>query len=133
MPRRARSNCWRCNWIAWRGVSLTAGERIRLGQARDALLADLREPPSLTALAGVARMSERRLNFGFRTLFGSTAFELLRDARLDLARTLLAEVPDVPLKQVAFRIGYADASNFVKAYRRRFGVTPGLDRRLRSD
>lgn len=114
-------------------VSLTAGERIRLGQARDALLADLREPPSLTALAGVARMSERRLNFGFRLLFGSTAFELLRDARLDLARTLLAEVPDVPLKQVAFRIGYADASNFVKAYRRRFGVTPGLDRRLRAD
>lgn len=114
-------------------ASLTAGERARLRQAREALLADLRDPPGLRGLAALARMSERRLNFGFRTLFGATAFELLRDARLDVARTLLAEAPDLPLKQVAFQVGYADASNFVKAYRRRFGVTPGLYRRLRGD
>jgi AraC-like DNA-binding protein len=37
----------------------------------------------------------------------------------------------LPLKQLAWELGYNQASNFVTAFRRRFGVPPGYYRRVR--
>lgn len=109
---------------------LTASERLRVLAARELLRSSLRTPPALADLATFARMSERRLNQGFRMLFGMTAFEILRDGRLDAAQQMFRDNPDLPLKVVAWQVGYANASNFIKAYRRRFGVPPGAHRRL---
>ncbi|MGZ5181157.1 MAG: AraC family transcriptional regulator [Ramlibacter sp.] len=54
-----------------------------------------------------------------------TSFQqLLDDARRELAGKYLAD-PRHSLGEVAHRLGFADASNFVRACRRWFGVTPG--------
>lgn len=103
----------------------TARDMAKLRMARDRLLADLRDPPDLEALAREVGLSAKRLNRGFRAFHGSTVFAYLRDMRLDAARQALEAGSPMPLKQLAWELGYGQVSNFVTAFRRRFGVTPG--------
>ena len=112
---------------------LTARELARVRDAHDRLLSELGQTPGLQELASAVGLSPKRLNLGFRLLYGQTVFEFLRDARLDAARKLLTERPDLPLKQIAWTVGYAQATNFISAYRRRFGVPPGRHKRLTRD
>lgn len=101
----------------------------KVRMARDRLLFNLREPPDLGELARDVGLSPKRLNRGFRDLYGTTVFAFLRDARLDAARRALNEGTPLSLKQLAWELGYAQVSNFVTAFRRRFGVTPGAWKR----
>lgn len=111
--------------------ALTAREKMRIREARERLLADLRNPPDLHELAHSVGLSAKRLNQGFRVVFGTTVFDHLRDARLDQARQLIAEGSDMPLKQLAWEMGYGHPTNFISAYRRRFGISPARHRRER--
>lgn len=104
---------------------LNARELAKVRMARDRLLFDLRDPPDLETLAREVGLPAKRLNRGFRAVYGMTAFAYLRDARLDAARRALEEGTNLPLKQLAWELGYGQVSNFVTAFRRRFGVTPG--------
>ena len=108
--------------------ALGAGELARVRMARDRLLADLRDPPDLAALARDVGLSAKRLNRGFRELFGTTVFNYLRDARLDAARAALEGGSELSLKRLAWELGYTQTSNFITAFRRRFGVSPGVYR-----
>lgn len=107
------------------GDDFTARDMAKLRMARDKLLADLRDPPDLETLARDVGLSAKRLNRGFRIFYGSTVFTYLRDMRLEAARRALEEGTPLPLKQLAWELGYGQVSNFVTAFRRRFGVTPG--------
>jgi AraC-like DNA-binding protein len=102
-----------------------ANERRRVREARERLLADLRDPPSLGRLAAEVGLTPRRLNRGFRALYGMTVFELLLEARLERARRMLDSGEAMPLKQLAYTVGYSQHTNFINAFRRRFGVSPG--------
>lgn len=109
------------------GASPSPDERRRLAAARDRLAADPLDPPALTALAREVGLSPRRLNDGFRALFGVTVLGWLRDARLELGRNLLLD--GLPIKEVAYRLGYSHVNNFTAAFRARFGEPPGRHRR----
>ena len=111
------------------GASPSGPELVRVRRARDRLLEDLRDPPALDELAASVKLTPRRLNAGFRQLFGTTVFDYLRDARMDAARRMLDEGMDLPLKQLAWHVGYGQATNFVTAFRRRYGVSPGRYRK----
>lgn len=104
---------------------LDTRERRRVREARERLLADLSHPPSLAELAAGVRLSPRRLNRGFRILYGMTVFELLLEARLETARRMLEAGETMPLKQLAYAVGYAQPTNFINAFRRRYGISPG--------
>ena len=95
----------------------------RVHEARHTLLERLEDPPSLTALSRLAGINRNKLNQGFKQLYGKTAFNLLRDARLSKARTLLKQT-DLSLSEVAFSVGYNSQANFTKAFRAHFGQTP---------
>jgi AraC-like DNA-binding protein len=101
---------------------LTARERRTVEEARQRLLA-MRKPPALGDLADAVGLSEKRLNNGFRQMFGATAFETLRNPRLEHARQALEEGA-VSLKEVSFRVGYTHVSNFVHAFRARYNAAP---------
>lgn len=101
----------------------------RVREAYKQLVEDLRTPPSLATLAAQAKLSPRRLNQGFRYLYGMTVFDALLEARMKAACDLVRERQDVPLKHIAWMVGYNQLSNFINAYRRRFGVPPGQHRR----
>lgn len=103
---------------------LTRRVLVRVEEARDRLISDLRNPPGLHDLAASVGLTAKVLNQGFRELYGTTVFDYLRDVRLQAARRMIEEGLTMPLKQIAWQVGYAQASNFVSAYRRHFGTTP---------
>ncbi|MDO9438781.1 AraC family transcriptional regulator [Hydrogenophaga sp.] len=101
-------------------VSEDIVRRLHLGEPR-------REDVA-SSLAMADRTLQRRLHEE------NTSFQqLLDDARRDLAQKYLAE-PRHTLGQVADLLGFADQSNFFRANKRWFGVSPGQYRsRLQDD
>lgn len=109
---------------------LTRREQQKVREARERLLSDMRDPPSLGALASMVSLSEKKLNAGFRALFGTTVYETLRNERLEHARLAL-EDGQLALKDVARRVGYNHVTNFISAFTARYGAPPR--RHLRAD
>ncbi len=103
-------------------AGLRGTELERLHHARGLLLADLRQPPSLTQLATAVGMSVRRLDAGFRQVFGVSPAGYLREQRLRQAWHWLAS-GQFQVSEVAWMSGYGFA-HFSTAFRRRFGVSP---------
>lgn len=86
-------------------------------------------PITLATVAGLCGMSTSRFSREFKSAFGTTFQEYLRDARLAEARRLLSN-PAVPIGDVAAMIGFTDASYFARLFRRYVGYTPTEFRRL---
>jgi AraC-like DNA-binding protein len=104
---------------------LTSDELRRVREARELLVADLQNPPDLAGLAAAVGLRVKRLNQGFRQVYGTTVFDHLLDMRMTTARDMLDQGLDMPLKQLAWAMGYRQASNFISAFRTRFGISPG--------
>lgn len=81
------------------------------------------EPLTLSELAQVATMSSSHLRQQFKRQFGCSLFDLQRQCRLRQARQWLLQ--GLSVQHVAHLSGYRHTSNFVTAYRRQFGETPG--------
>ena len=96
---------------------------------RDLLRARPQAPPSLGELAQAVRMSERSLRRRLDQA-GSGYRQLLEEQRAESAAELLRR-SDAPLAVVAQRLGFSDASNFGKAFKRWYGVSPDRFRQQR--
>jgi AraC-like DNA-binding protein len=82
---------------------------------------------STETIAREAGMSAATLQRMFRAATGNSLFEYLRARRLEAARLAL-ERDGVSVGRAAELAGYASATNFSTAYRRRFGQAPGRAR-----
>ena len=84
---------------------------------------------------GVQAMA-RELNMSPRTLFrrlseeGVSYQQLLDETRQEMAEWYLRKTRE-PIERIAELLGYADASNFSRTFRRWFGVPPGAFRKGR--
>ncbi|MCB2048239.1 MAG: helix-turn-helix transcriptional regulator [Novosphingobium sp.] len=83
--------------------------------------------PKVSELARLAGVGERHLLRLFRQRKGISLAEFIRDTRLEKARFLLGQT-DMPLKQVAHRLGFASQSTFTTAFRHETGETPAAFR-----
>lgn len=97
----------------------------RVAQIRDVLdtLAPLDEVV-LSDLAKLAGMSVRSLSRHFFAAYGTTISAYVADARMESARRALQR-REASVDQAAYMAGFSHRSNFARAFRRRFGVTPG--------
>jgi AraC-like DNA-binding protein len=79
--------------------------------------------PRREAVAQMLHLSERTLQ---RRLGeeGTSFQQLLDDTRRTLAEQYLAQ-PDLALLEIAYLLGFADPSNFFRAFKRWFAMTPG--------
>lgn len=92
------------------------------------LMGSLSTPLSLSELAYKVNLGEKRLNSGFKRIFGGTVFEVYRNERLEIARKTI-EQSDASLSKIAQHIGYRHYNNFISAFTRQFGVSPAKYRR----
>ncbi len=104
-------------------VRLTALDVNRIRDARELLLQDMENPPSIMQLAKLAGINEKKLKFGFKQVFGMPVFEYFRNYRLEMARELLASGV-MNVTEAGMHIGYQSLSHFSEAFRKKFGVTP---------
>lgn len=84
--------------------------------------------PHIGVVAEVAGLSVRTLQRRLREERCSFS-QLVEDARLQAARRLMRET-NVKLVDVALELGYSDAANFTRAFRRWTGLSPQAARRL---
>jgi AraC-like DNA-binding protein len=96
-------------------------------RARLVVARSYRSPLTLANLARVLAVSPRQLQRAYEEI-GLTTFDAhLRSVRLRNAADLLAHQP-LTVTDVARLVGYRQPSHFVKAFRRRYGTTPGAFR-----
>lgn len=103
-------------------VPLSSRESEMIRQARDILIAEMHKPPSLNSLARRVGLNSRKLNGGFRRIFGTTVFGFLQEYRLEVAYKLLA-AGEMSVSEAAFHVGYR-ATHFTTIFRKRFGISP---------
>jgi AraC-like DNA-binding protein len=96
-------------------------------QASEILIERLSAPPSLTELAQLVGINDRKLKQGFQEVFGTTVFGYLRDRRLEQAQELLLS-GQMQVKDAAKAVGYASPTSFNTAFRKKFGIAPSLCR-----
>lgn len=82
---------------------------------------------SLRELANLCGISVRHLMRGFKQSEGLTLHNYIEDARIQRAKTLLANT-DLPLKTIAWQVGFLHASSFSAAFRRSMSVSPSAFR-----
>ncbi|MEM6518829.1 MAG: AraC family transcriptional regulator [Cyanobacteria bacterium P01_D01_bin.71] len=102
---------------------LKSQDQERVHQAREILLRNMANPPSLQQLAEQVGIGDYKLKQDFRTAFGTTVFGYLRSHRLEQARQLLA-TRTVNVSEVAQLVGYSSLSKFAAAFKKQFGILP---------
>lgn len=111
------------------GVAMLVGEILRIvnnpsqdavGTVQKFIHEHLREPLSLDDLANCCNLNKFHLARIFRSRTGITPMEYVRQARLDIALRLLLE-SDLPLREIAPRVGLADEYHLSRLLKARYG------------
>ena len=103
--------------------SLKPDEIDRIDHAKEILLNNLENPPSLLELAQRVGLNDYKLKQGFRQVFGTTVFGCLYHHRMERAKLLL-EAGCSTVTEVAHSVGYTSATSFSAAFKKKFGVQP---------
>lgn len=88
-------------------------------------------PPTVAELAVLCGISVRHLNRQFLALTGSTIGNYVTNFWIDRAKAMLTE-GDLPIKSVAFALGFSHPNSFARAFRRVTGSAPYSYRQRRS-
>jgi AraC family transcriptional regulator len=80
--------------------------------------------PSIAEIARLCSFNPHYFSLLFRNQMGQSLGRYLTDAQCTRAEQLLART-DMPLKEVAHRLGFSNAANFSNAFRTRRHLTPG--------
>lgn len=104
------------------------GEDDRLAEVLGWAREHLHEPLPVAELADRALMSKRSFARRFTAATGTTPHAWLRSLRLSRAEELL-ETTDLPVEEIAHRVGYASAAVLREQFVRRRGVPPRSYRR----
>ena len=93
-------------------------------------LARPESPADYEMLAGRVGLSVRSLRRHFRSQTGTSPHQYAIGRRVAQARELLLST-DVPVKEIARRLGYADVFYFGRQFKRQTGVSPAMFRKSR--
>ena len=91
--------------------------------AREVLLADLEQPPTLLELAQQVGVSHSTLQRGFQELFGTTVLGYITQQRMIQAERSLRD-GKLTVAEVASQVGYAHFGHFAEVFKQQFGITP---------
>ncbi len=96
----------------------------RLSRALQAMHGDTSKSWTVDELARMSNMSRASFARVFQDVLGDAPMRYLTDWRMTVARDLL-RTQDVPLIEVAERVGYSSMYAFATAFRRHHGQPPG--------
>jgi len=96
---------------------------LKIKKAKEIVIENMAEPPTLQALADAIGLPLRKLNLGFKQLYGDTIYGFLLDYKLVQAKQLL-DSGSYNVNEVGLKIGYSTGSHFIAAFKKKFGTTP---------
>ncbi|PHV62054.1 helix-turn-helix domain-containing protein [Cyanobacterium aponinum] len=95
----------------------------RIYQAKNILINNYKDPPSLINLARQVGLNDYKLKKGFLHCFQMTVFGYLRHYRLLEAQRLIKDY-NYNIAGVASQVGYKSLGSFSSAFKAEFGVSP---------
>jgi AraC family transcriptional activator of pyochelin receptor len=102
---------------------VNATEREKLYEAKEILVNNLNDPPSLTELSRKIGLNSFKLKKNFKELFGTPVFKYLQNERLQKAHELLRN-EDLTIQEAAWQVGYDSLSSFSNAFTKKYGFRP---------
>ena len=96
---------------------------MKIKKAKEIIIANMAEPPSLQALADEIGLNLKKLKMGFKQIYGDTVYGFLFDYKMDYARKLL-DSGSYNVNEVGLKIGYSTGSHFIVAFRKKYATTP---------
>ncbi len=105
-----------------------AQHTLRIAEVLHYIEANLDQTLTLGTLSARGRMSPSTLQRSFRAVVGTSVLQHVLDQRLKAAQDLLAST-DLPVREVARRVGIADQNYFARLFRARTGRQPRAHRR----
>jgi len=106
------------------GRSLATAAPAWVQEATTVIRSRYSEDLRLAALSDEIGIAPSTLAAGFRRHLGQSVGAFLNDFRLQRARTAILETA-APLSEIAVTCGFYDQAHLTRAFRRRFGTTPG--------
>lgn len=103
--------------------SLTIDDIAKAHQAKEILLDNLQNPPTIKVLARMCSTNEFKLKKHFKQCFNNTIYGLLQEERIKLAKLLL-ERNDISVSEAAQMVGYQSLSHFAKVFNSYYGILP---------
>jgi AraC-like DNA-binding protein len=94
-----------------------------LRQVREFIDRHYAKPLTVDRLAARCRLSSFHFIRAFRSAFGMTPHQYLRERRLDRAKELLVTTP-LPVTEICDQIGFQSLGSFSSLFRRMTGETP---------
>ena len=98
--------------------------RNRLLEVRKSIEQNCTHHVTIRQLAKKSGMNTTSFKAAFKTIFGMGPFEYLVETRLRRAIELLRK-RDLSIQHVADTVGYKSFGSFIKAFKRKYGGTPG--------
>ena len=89
---------------------------LKIKKAKEIIIKNMAEPPSLQELADEVGISLKKLKAGFKEIYGDTVFNFLFDYKMEFARKLL-ETGSYNVNEVGSQIGYSTSSHFIAAFK----------------
>jgi len=108
--------------IPGKKVKLRAPDIVKLKEARDYLVHDLKNPPTIAELARQVGINRQKLKSGFKLLYDATINEYLREERLEQASIRLLKGESV--LRAMESVGYANRGYFSRKFAEKYGVLP---------
>lgn len=95
----------------------------RIRRAKEIIISNMAEPPSLAELSNEIGLSLKRLKEGFKQIYGDSVYSFLFDYKMEHARKLL-ESGQYNVNEIGLKIGYSTSSHFIAAFKKKYGTTP---------
>jgi len=91
--------------------------------AKDILINNMQNPPSIIELAKLVKLNEFKLKIGFKKFFHNTPYKFLHSYKMNKAKELL-ENSDMNVSEVSYEVGYKYIHSFSRVFAQEFGVLP---------
>ncbi|GEM_PF-1616197 len=111
-------------------TALTSRDAALIEEARHIMLNRYNDPPTISELARLVGLNRTKLKAGFRMLFGTTVFGLVRSQRMQMALELMQE-GTCNVTEAAHAVGYNSPGAFAAAFKAEFGFSPRVARALK--
>ncbi len=85
------------------------------------------EDPTLTELSEIAGLNKNYFSSLFHTSTGKTYKEYINSLKLDHAKKLVL-TSNAPIKEVCYASGFNSFTNFLRAFKENYGISPGVMR-----
>lgn len=95
----------------------------KLSAIRTAILADLSQPPELTALAKMAGISQTKMKQLFKQTYGDTIYNYYQNQRMQEAGFLLKHA-GYSVSEAGYHLGFSNLSHFSRLFEKHYGITP---------